>query len=123
LGGGCVSWGFVCFLFFWLLGLGLGLVGLVCVVWVWFVLFLGFVVCVFLVCWGVLGRSYFELPNVSLNVILAVGYRVKSPRVHSLGNWATTVLHEYLQKGFVLSDDFLKNMGGGVYWKELLERI
>jgi hypothetical protein len=37
--------------------------------------------------------------------------------------WATTILHEYLQKGFAMNDDFLKNMGGGLYWKELLERI
>ncbi|MDR1992532.1 MAG: virulence RhuM family protein [Nitrososphaerota archaeon] len=59
----------------------------------------------------------------SLNVILAVGYRVKSPRGTQFRQWATTVLHEYLQKGFALNDDFLKNMGGGVYWKELLERI
>jgi hypothetical protein len=59
----------------------------------------------------------------SLNVILAVGYRVKSPRGTQFRQWATTTLHEYLQKGFVLHDDFLKNMGGGVYWKELLERI
>jgi len=59
----------------------------------------------------------------SLNVILAVGYRVKSPRGTQFRQWATTTLHEYLQKGFTLNDDFLKNMGGGVYWKELLERI
>ena len=59
----------------------------------------------------------------SLDVILAVGYRVKSPRGTQFRQWATTVLHEYLQKGFSLNDDFLKNMGGGLYWKELLERI
>jgi hypothetical protein len=59
----------------------------------------------------------------SLDVILAVGYRVKSPRGTQFRQWATTVLHEYLQKGFTMNDDFLKNMGGGLYWKELLERI
>jgi hypothetical protein len=59
----------------------------------------------------------------SLNVILAVGYRVKSPRGTQFRQWATTTLHEYLQKGFTLNDDFLKNMGGGIYWKALLERI
>ncbi|MCL2709379.1 MAG: virulence RhuM family protein [Planctomycetaceae bacterium] len=59
----------------------------------------------------------------NLNVILAVGYRVKSPRGTQFRQWATKILHEYLQKGFALNDDFLKNMGGGVYWKELLERI
>lgn len=59
----------------------------------------------------------------SLDVILAAGYRVKSPQATLFRQWATAVLHEYLQKGFVMNDDFLKNMGGGVYWKELLERI
>jgi hypothetical protein len=59
----------------------------------------------------------------SLDVILAVGYRVKSVRGTQFRQWATPVLHEYLQKGFSMNDDFLKNMGGGLYWKELLERI
>jgi len=59
----------------------------------------------------------------SLDVIIAVGYRVKSPQGIQFRQWATAVLHEYLQKGFAMNDDFLKNMGGGVYWKELLERI
>jgi hypothetical protein len=59
----------------------------------------------------------------SLDVILAVGYRVKSQRGTQFRQWATAVLHEYLQKGFTMNDDFLKNMGGGLYWKELLERI
>ena len=59
----------------------------------------------------------------SLDVILAVGYRVKSQRGTQFRQWATNVLHEYLQKGFSMNDDFLKNMGGGLYWKELLERI
>lgn len=59
----------------------------------------------------------------SLDVTLAVGYRVKSPRGTQFRQWATTVLHEYLQKGFAMNDEFLKNMGGGLYWKELLERI
>ncbi|MCL2026149.1 MAG: virulence RhuM family protein, partial [Leptospirales bacterium] len=59
----------------------------------------------------------------SLDVILAVGYRVKSSRGTQFRQWATSVLHEYLQKGFSMNDDFLKNMGGGLYWKELLERI
>jgi hypothetical protein len=59
----------------------------------------------------------------NLDVILAVGYRVKSPRGTQFRQWATMILHEYLQKGFSINDDFLKNMGGGIYWKELLERI
>lgn len=61
--------------------------------------------------------------HYSLDIVLAVGYRVKSPRGTQFRQWATGVLHEYLQKGFAMNDDFLKNMGGGVYWKELLERI
>ncbi|MDR2615744.1 MAG: virulence RhuM family protein [Oscillospiraceae bacterium] len=59
----------------------------------------------------------------SLDVVLAVGYRVKSAQATQFRQWATAVLHEYLQKGFVMNDEFLKNFGGGVYWKELLERI
>jgi hypothetical protein len=59
----------------------------------------------------------------NLDVIIAVGYRVKSVRGTQFRQWATNVLHEYLQKGFAMNDDFLKNMGGGVYGKELLERI
>jgi hypothetical protein len=61
--------------------------------------------------------------HYTLDVILAVGYRVRSIQGTQFRQWATTVLHEYLQKGFTMNDDFLKNMGGGVYWKELLERI
>jgi hypothetical protein len=61
--------------------------------------------------------------SYSLDAILAVGYRVKSHRGTQFRQWATTVLHEYLQKGFAMNDDFLQNMGGGVYWKELLERV
>jgi hypothetical protein len=59
----------------------------------------------------------------SLDVILMAGYRVKSPQATQFRQWATAVLHEYLKKGFVMNDDLLKNMGGGLYWKELLERI
>ena len=68
------------------------------------------------------GKKY-KTKYYSLDVILAVGYRVKSLRGTQFRQWATKILHEYLQKGFALNDDFLKNMGGGVYWKELLERI
>jgi hypothetical protein len=59
----------------------------------------------------------------NLNVIIAIGYRIKSPRGIQFRQWATKILHEYLQKGFSMNDDFLKNMGSGIYWKELLERI
>jgi hypothetical protein len=64
-----------------------------------------------------------KVKHYSLDMILAVGYRVKSPAGTQFRQWATTVLHEYLQKGFAMNDEFLKNMGGGVYWKELLDRI
>jgi hypothetical protein len=59
----------------------------------------------------------------NLDVILSVGYRVKSIRGTQFRQWATRILHEYLQKGYSMNDEFLKNMGGGIYWKELLERI
>jgi len=64
-----------------------------------------------------------DVISYNLDMILAVGYRVKSQRGTQFRQWATAVLHEYLQKGFAMNDDFLKNMGDGVYWKELLERI
>ncbi|MDO4574248.1 MAG: virulence RhuM family protein [Planctomycetia bacterium] len=59
----------------------------------------------------------------SLDVVIAVGYRVKSSRGTQFRQWATQILHEYIQKGFAMNDEFLKNMGGGLYWKELLDRI
>jgi hypothetical protein len=59
----------------------------------------------------------------SLDVILAVGYRVKSPRGAQFRRWATTILQDYLQKGFAINDEKLKDAGGGDYWYELLERI
>jgi hypothetical protein len=57
------------------------------------------------------------------DVILAVGYRVRSVRGVQFRRYAYTVLKEYLKKGFVLNDERLKNLGGGNDWKELLERI
>lgn len=59
----------------------------------------------------------------NLDVIISVGYRVKSLRGTHFRIWATKVLKEYLIKGFTLNDDRLKNLGGGNYWKELLDRI
>ena len=59
----------------------------------------------------------------NLDVILAVGYRVRSVRGVQFRRYASTVLKEYLEKGFVLNDERLKNLGGGNYWKELLDRI
>jgi hypothetical protein len=59
----------------------------------------------------------------NLDAILAVGYRVRSPRGVQFRRYASTVLKEYLEKGFALNDERLKNLGGGNYWKELLDRI
>lgn len=59
----------------------------------------------------------------NLDAILAIGYRVRSPRGVQFRRWASTVLKEYLEKGFALNDERLKNLGGGNYWKELLDRI
>ena len=56
-------------------------------------------------------------------MILAVGYRVRSVRGVHFRRYASTVLKEYLEKGFSLNDERLKNLGGGNYWKELLDRI
>ena len=59
----------------------------------------------------------------SLDVIISVGYRVKSLRGTQFRIWATQVLKEYIIKGFAMNDDLLKQAGGGSYWRELLERI
>lgn len=59
----------------------------------------------------------------SLDVIISVGYRVKSQRGTQFRIWANGILKEYLKKGFALDDERLKNLGGGNYWKELLDRI
>lgn len=58
-----------------------------------------------------------------LEMILAVGYRVKGVRGTQFRQWATTYLAEYLVKGFVMDDERLKNPGGGDYFDELLARI
>lgn len=59
----------------------------------------------------------------NLDVIISVGYRVKSKRGVQFRIWATNLIKEYMKKGFVLDDDRLKDLGGGGYFKELLERI
>lgn len=59
----------------------------------------------------------------NLDVIISVGYRVKSLRGTQFRQWATKRLNEYIRKGFTMDDERLKNLGGGGYWKELLERI
>ena len=59
----------------------------------------------------------------NLDVIISVGYRVKSQRGTQFRIWATQRLNEYIRKGFTMDDERLKNLGGGGYWKELLQRI
>lgn len=59
----------------------------------------------------------------NLDVIISVGYRVKSVRGTQFRIWATKRLKEYLIKGFTMDDERLKGNGGGNYWKELLDRI
>ncbi len=59
----------------------------------------------------------------SLDMVIAVGYRVKSLRGTQFRVWANRVLKEYLQKGFAMNDHLLKSAGGGNYFRELLERI
>jgi hypothetical protein len=68
------------------------------------------------------GKTY-QVDYYNLDVIISVGYRVKSLRGTQFRIWATHILKEYLKKGFALNDERLKNLGGGSYWKELLDRI
>lgn len=68
------------------------------------------------------GKEY-EVKHYDLNVIISVGYRVKSLRGTQFRIWATQRLREYIVKGFALDDERLKGNGGGNYWKELLDRI
>lgn len=59
----------------------------------------------------------------NLDMIISVGYRVKSLLATRFRQWATARLTEYIRKGFTMDDERLKELGGGDYWKELLERI
>lgn len=68
------------------------------------------------------GKTY-NTKYYSLDVIISVGYRVKSHRGTQFRMWATKILREYLQKGFAMNDDLLKKAGGGNYFDELLARI
>lgn len=68
------------------------------------------------------GKNY-KTKYYNLDVIISVGYRVKSLRGTQFRRWALAVLKEYLVKGFSMNDDLLKRAGGGNYWCELLERI
>src|SRR5690554_2220415 len=64
-----------------------------------------------------------ELEHYNLDMIISVGYRVKSTIATNFRIWATQRLKEYIVKGFTMDDERLKNVGGGNYWKELLDRI
>lgn len=68
------------------------------------------------------GKNYQTL-FYNLDAIISVGYRVNSAKATQFRIWATGVLKEYIRKGFALDDNRLKNLGGGGYWKELIERI
>ena len=63
-----------------------------------------------------------EIDHYNLDVIIALGYRVQSPVAVRFRRWATQRLHEYIQKGFTMDDERLKQ-GGNRYFKELLQRI
>lgn len=67
------------------------------------------------------GKNY-NVDHYNLDVIIALGYRVQSPVAVRFRRWATQRLHEYIQKGFTMDDERLKQ-GGNRYFKELLQRI
>ena len=68
------------------------------------------------------GKEY-TVSHYNLDMIIALGYRIRSIIATRFRQWATERLKEYIVKGFTLDDDRLKKLGGGSYWKELLERI
>lgn len=68
------------------------------------------------------GKTY-QTEHYNLDMIISVGYRVKSRRGVQFRKWATERLKEYIIKGFTLDDERLKELGGGGYWQELIERI
>ena len=67
------------------------------------------------------GKTY-KVDYYNLDIIISVGYRVKSLRGTQFRKWATSRLNEYIRKGFTMDDERLKN-GGGRYFRELLQRI
>lgn len=64
-----------------------------------------------------------EMTFYNLDMIISVGYRVRSQRGVQFRIWASNILKEYLRKGFAMDDERIKGNGGGMYWKELLDRI
>jgi len=68
------------------------------------------------------GKKY-STKHYNLDMIISLGYRVNSKIATQFRIWATKRLNEYIRKGFTMDDERLKNLGGGGYWKELLQRI
>ncbi len=68
------------------------------------------------------GKQY-NVTHYNLDMIISLGYRVKSKIATQFRRWATERLKEYMVKGFTMDDERLKKLGGGNYWKELLDRI
>ena len=68
------------------------------------------------------GKNY-DTKHYNLDMIISLGYRVNSKMATQFRIWATKRLNEYIRKGFTMDDERLKNLGGGGYWKELLQRI
>lgn len=68
------------------------------------------------------GKNY-NVEHYNLDMIISLGYRIKSSTATQFRIWATQRLKEYLIKGFTMNDERLKEIGGGNYWKELLDRI
>ncbi len=68
------------------------------------------------------GKNY-NVIHYKLDMIISLGYRVKSKIATNFRRWATEHLKEYMIKGFTMDDERLKKLGGGNYWKELLDRI
>ncbi len=68
------------------------------------------------------GKQY-QVTYYNLDMILSLGYRIKSKIATQFRRWATERLKEYIVKGFAMDDERLKKLGGGSYWKELLDRI
>jgi hypothetical protein len=68
------------------------------------------------------GKNY-NIEHYDLDMIISLGYRIKSSIATHFRRWATVRLREYIVKGFTMDDERLKESGGGNYWKELLDRI
>ncbi len=68
------------------------------------------------------GKNY-NVTYYNLDMIISLGYRIKSSIATNFRRWATERLKEYIIKGFTMDDERLKGNGGGIYWKELLDRI